>query len=177
MAEAARLMGTSQFLTVPLDETHNVAAFNCTRSLGIQGFLRNDASAYVRKGVSTVFVIPAEDDPTRVLGYYTLSAYVIQREGMSDSTRKKLPLKDVPFALIGHMGRDDDAPFAKGAMAPLLVVDAAQRVAEVLKTIAVWGLCLHAANEHLAKKVYTPLGFKAIRDEPKLMYSLLGAFL
>ena len=126
----------------------------------------------VEKNYSKVFVWPDPADPTKVWGYYTLSAARVERQELINRYEKKVPKGlPVPVALIGYMGRSDDAPKGLGAA---LIYDAAVRVGQN-KDVGAWGLALDAENEGLGVW-YAKQGFVAAKSKPLFMYGPLSAF-
>ncbi|HUO11402.1 MAG TPA: hypothetical protein VMU37_01470 [Caulobacteraceae bacterium] len=150
----------------------------CARSERVQGFLREDAARFVEKRYASVFILPDPEDPTRVLGYYSLSpgsvakADLINRHDRSKYTEKGIP---VPIALIGYMGRADYAPQGLGGV---LLVDAAIRLETGKGPLKAWGIGLEPENEGLVPW-YAKMGFvmpKNPREKP-FMYGHISDFL
>src|SRR5215469_18751304 len=77
--------------TVPLDGSHRVDAFKCSRSERVQGFIQGACKEFLKHNYCKVFVWPNPDDPTDVLGYYSLSSSLIFRAELSGSLQKKVP--------------------------------------------------------------------------------------
>jgi hypothetical protein len=120
---------------------------------------------------SRVFVWPFADDPSRIAGFYTLSTSFVERADMSKKIKNKTPLGiPAPVALLGFMGRDDAATKGLGAA---LMYDAALRVSLIQKSIAIWGLFLHAENGRLAEW-YEQLGFYRAERNVLHMYAPLS---
>jgi len=86
--------------------------------------MRNHAALRAEHRYCGVFVLEDPNDPTRILGYYTLSPYILSRDAMSSTHRSRQLLANVPLALIGYMGKRDGAVARLGA---ILITDAARR--------------------------------------------------
>jgi hypothetical protein len=165
-------------VTIALCPRHRVHEFQCSRSARVEDFLRRDAIELVGVNYARVFVLQDAADDGRVLGYYTLSASLVERDLTGSQLRKRLPGGiPVPMARIGYLGRDDGA--AKGIGA-ILVQDAARRVNRVTD-LGIWGLMLDAETEALVKW-YEAAGFKRVRPpkegpHPLVMYGPFASFL
>ena len=162
---AAGATPASQALvTVPLDRRlHRTDQFTCVRSERVQEFFRVDRDHLVQKNYAKVFVISNPVDPGQVWGFYSLSATIVDKNFASTQLQKKIPRGlPVPMALIGYMGRDDQAPKGLGAT---LLVDAARRISRIAD-IGIWGIALHAENDDLATKFYLKAGFMRAKQAP-----------
>jgi ribosomal protein S18 acetylase RimI-like enzyme len=98
-----------------------------------------------RAAVCHVLVSPAE--PTRVIGYYTLSSYTVSLAGLPAALSGKLPrYPDVPCALLARHAVD--TAFRGRRLGEFLLVDAMQRCfTRVASQVAVYALVTHAKNE------------------------------
>src|SRR5579872_5415995 len=116
---------------VRLNPSHNVTAFQCERSPKVCSFLKEQAYKWVAENYCRVFVAVEPSDPTRIVGYYSLSPLLLSRNEMQGKFKRTARMRDIPLALIGYMGKHDGTPSGIGAA---LVIDAAKRVrgAEVL---------------------------------------------
>lgn len=155
-----------------------VDQFSCIRSERVQGFIKRDAPELIRQSYARVFVLCDPDTPARILGYYTLSASLVERGSTGSSLQKRLPGGiPVPMARIGYMGRDDTARKGIGAV---LVQDAARRISRITD-LGIWGLMLDAETEALVPW-YEAAGFKRVRPpkegpHPLVMYGPVKSFL
>lgn len=159
--------------TVPLSAIHRVNEFVCPKSPRVEAFLRGDCQEYLKCNYCRVFVWPDPNDPGRVLGYYSLSACIVQRAVLSGSVQKKTPGGvGAPVILIGFMGKTVGAPDDFG---PVLIYDAALRVSRITD-IGIWGIALNPENETLAKWYEKKADFRRAKmpdDEVPLMYARL----
>lgn len=159
--------------TVPLNGTHDIANFCCTKSARVQAFLRDHAHPYVADNYCRVFVWPSNEDPTRLMGYYSLSACLIQRDELNNRFQRKAPKGiPVPMVLVGYMGKADGVPKPFGAT---LMLDAARRVSRITD-LGIWGIALDAENDELVRW-YQSLNFTLARTRSRLMYAPLSALL
>jgi hypothetical protein len=156
--------------TVRLNPTHRTRDFACAKSERVTKFLRDQASLWVEQRYCGAFILPNPEDPTGILGYYTLSQYYLARDEMSNKIRSKQLLSNVPLALIGFMGKQDGTETGIGAA---LIVDAARRVYRQLD-IPARGLALEPEGGVSNAKLwnwYKSAGFKPAKTIPGLMYA------
>lgn len=166
-------------VSVALSEQHQRDRFCCSGSARVQSFLRAECNEFIRMNYCRVFVIEDDNDPSCLLGYYSISPSLVVRSGVSGSVQKRLPGGiPIPVILIGFMGRDDNSPKGIGAA---LILDAARRVHRN-RDIAAWGLTLDAEGGPANPKLwnwYIKQGFSPakILERPALMYAPLAKFM
>lgn len=164
--------------TVPLAETHRCQEFACTRSGRVQQFIRGDCRKLISKNYTKVFIRPDPADHGRILGFYSLSAFLVQKDELQNKHDRHAPKGlPAPVALIGFMGKADGVPKGFG---PALIHDAALRVSRI-QDLGIWGLALDAENDALVGW-YESVGFSparpiAMRKSGRFMYGPLSAFL
>lgn len=125
--------------TLPLSPEHRRTDFCCSRSAKVEKFIRTDPDRLVERNYAKVFVLPDPEDSSRILGYYTLSATMFDKQGASAQHQKRIPGGiGIPLALIGFMGKTDGAVKGVGAA---LIADAALRVSRIAD-LGIWGLGL-----------------------------------
>ena len=81
---------------------HDRTGFNCGTP-ELDDYLHRFALQHTRKGVTTVHVLVDSDQPSEILGYYSLSAAQIDVQQLSDADRKKLPRYPVPCFRMGRL--------------------------------------------------------------------------
>lgn len=149
----------SEFVTVLLDPSHDVARFECPRDLDVQSFIQTDAWRSIKSRSSEVYVLPSAEDKTRIDAYYSMANGCILREELSNRDQRKAESgHPVPVFIIPWLGRDHRAEKGLGAV---MIVDAAKR--GFSRGTASWGLLLYAANAGLVR-YYESLGFTQARS-------------
>ena len=83
-------------------QRHDRAGFSCGVA-ELDEYLHRFASQHRRRGISTAFVLVDGSEPSRVLGYYTLSAAEVDAAELRDADRKKLPRYPVPCFRMGRL--------------------------------------------------------------------------
>jgi hypothetical protein len=155
--------------TVRLNSTHRTDNFSCSRSARVTGFLREQALDRAEHRYCGVFILEDPDDPAHILGYYTLSPFILSRDAMSSSHRSKQVMANVPLALIGFMGKQDGTDKGIGA---LLVSDAARRAYRNLD-MPTRGLAVQPEDGKENAKLwswYESMRFCAAKSIPGVMY-------
>ena len=166
---ASTIEAEEPLATVRLNPTHRIADF-CAKSERVARFLHEQAPRWVRQRYCGVFVLPSADDPTQVLGYYTLSQFVLAREELQGKHRRETVIGAIPLVLIGFMGKHDGAPMGLGAG---LIVDAARRAHRNVDVPAC-GLAVEPEGGRDNQKLwswYEAVGFIPAKTLPRLMYA------
>jgi hypothetical protein len=116
----------------PLSPYHDREGFSCGVA-ALDNYLQRQASQDMRRHVAAVFVMVMEEQPQKILGYYTLASYAVETSGLPDETAKKLPrYPTTPATLIGRLARSVDTPGLGG----LLLADALARILANTREVA-----------------------------------------
>jgi len=86
----------------PIGKHHDRAGFACG-TVALDEYLRRYARQNHEAGTSKAFVSVPLDEPTKVLGYYTLSPGAIQYEHLPDDMRKRLARYDLGVYRLGRL--------------------------------------------------------------------------
>jgi hypothetical protein len=152
-----------ELATAPLRDYHDTLGFRCRRSSRVEGFFAREWPELKRRNYCKVFVLEDPADSRKILGYYTLSSAVLEKEKMSRSDERRSFGFHPPMALIGFMGRSDESEKGLGG---LLLVDAARRVLRI-SDLGIWGLVLEPERgngiENPLARFYRDMGFKTCR--------------
>ncbi|MGA2413696.1 MAG: GNAT family N-acetyltransferase [Candidatus Sulfotelmatobacter sp.] len=82
---------------------HDRAAFSCGNA-SLDRYIREQASQDVKRGLASVFVITAKDDPKQILAYYTLSSRELRLDQLPEEIAKKAgKYGHVGVTLLGRM--------------------------------------------------------------------------
>lgn len=151
--------------TEPLGSHHDRAAFHCGLSQLDEYFVRQ-ASQDVKRRVAAVFVLADENDPRRVIGYYTLSSFAVRPCGLPAELVKKLPrYPTVPATLIGRLARDVSYP----GTGHLLLADALKRILASSGEVAS-ALVVVDAKDDQAAGFYRKFGFLPFHQEARKLW-------
>jgi GNAT superfamily N-acetyltransferase len=151
----------------PFDrQKHDRANFSCGRP-SLDRYIAEQLSQDVKKGVAAAFVLTL-DGNSSILGYYTLSASIVDIAALDSAIAKKLPrYPQLPATLLGRLAVDEKS---KGQhFGEMLLVDALRRSYETTKQIASIAVVAEALDEN-AVSFYRRYGFQAFRDDAMKLY-------
>ena len=151
-------------------DVHDRNGFDCGVPV-LNDFLKRFADQHRRKGVSTAFVLVDTDAPTKILGYYCLSAAQVDATELQESTRKKLPRYPVPCFRLGRLAVHKE--LRGQGMGKLLLACAVDRCLKARIDVAAFTMIVDAKDEN-AKQFYERYGFVAFTGQPLTLYLGLG---
>ena len=142
---------------------HNRTLFDCgADSLNI--FLRQYARQFNARNIGVTWVAVADDDPTRVLGYYTLAAGALVT---SDLPAEHVALPQIPIMLLGRLAVDLQAQ-GRG-IGQMLLMHALHHALYFSAHVGVYAVVVDALNEQ-AVKFYRQYGFHPLPSHPYRLY-------
>lgn len=145
---------------------HDRAAFDCGVP-ELNDYLQRYADQHRRRGITSAFVLTPADAPSRILGYYTLSAAEVDAARLGEAERKRLPRYPVPCFRMGRLAcRSDQRGIGIGR---LLLGCAVDRCLKASEQIAAYALLVDAKDES-ARDFYAHYGFAAFADQPLTLY-------
>ncbi len=137
-----------------LSPSHDREEFSCG-VVALDNYLQRQASQDMRRHVAAAFVMVSEDQPQKIIGYYTLASYAVETSGLPDETAKKLPrYPTTPATLIGRLARTVDQP----GFGSLLLADALGRILANSREVAS-ALVVVDAKDDNAEAFYRKHGF------------------
>ena len=145
----------------PLGKTHDRVIFSCG-SAPLDRYLQQQARQDAEKSVAAPFVLTAPPEP-RVLGYYTLSASLVNVSELPEALTKKLPrYPQSPVTLLGRLAVDDST---KGQeLGQFLLMDALYRSLQAAANIAAMAVVVDAKDD-AAEAFYRHYGFIALQQQ------------
>lgn len=151
----------------PLGKSHDRASFRSGTD-AIDDWFARRAGQDVRRNVTRVFVAIQPDEPRRVLGFYSLSAFTLSIDDLPDGTARGLPRYDaIPAALIGRLARD--AAVSATGMGGILLADAVRRILGAAEALAVFAIVVEAKDDRAAA-FYRAFGFRVFPLNPKRLF-------
>jgi GNAT superfamily N-acetyltransferase len=150
--------------------THDRAAFS-SGEVELDQYLQRFASQHIKKGVSVVRVLVNSDEPSSILGFYSLSAAQVDVAQTTPQEIKKLPRFPVPCFRMGRLAVAS-SEHGRG-YGRILVGLAISRCLEAKKHIAGYALIVEAKHEQV-KAFYQHCGFTACAGMPLTLYLPLG---
>lgn len=137
----------------------------------LDDYLKKYAAQQSVKGISSVFVLVDDAAPSKILGFYTLSAAQVGVDQLTGAERKKLPQYPVPCFRMGRLARDIEH---RGAgLGEVLVGCAVDRCLHARSLVGAYALLVDAKIES-AKSFYERYGFVPCVDAPMTLYLSLG---
>ncbi|MGB8692510.1 MAG: GNAT family N-acetyltransferase [Steroidobacteraceae bacterium] len=150
---------------------HDRAGFDCGVEV-LNRYLKGLATQHRAKGIATTFVLIDTDDPTRILGFYSLSAAALSFEKLTDEDRKGLPTYPIPAVRIGRLA---GTASARGrGLGELLLQNAIKRVLQTRGTLGVYAVVVEA-KDAAAGAFYRKFGFRLCDTQTRQLYLPLGA--
>jgi predicted GNAT family N-acyltransferase len=150
---------------------HDRTGFDCGVE-PLNRYLKTLAGQHRVKGIATTFVLVETERPSRILGYYSLSAASLAFEGLTDADRQGLPAYPVPAVRIGRFATSVSVR-GKG-LGELLLQNAIKRILQARNTLGVHAVVVEAKNL-LAEEFYRKYGFRLCDPESRQLYLPLGA--
>ena len=139
-----------------LDITYDRNAFDCGVA-ELNKFIKNDARQQQSKNLNRTFIlINEEENPLKILAYYSISMCEINLASLPDSYKSKLPKYPIPAARIGRLAVTQEAQ--KKGFGKLCLIDALKRIKTVSSNIGVYSIIVDAKND-MAKEFYLDYGF------------------
>ena len=153
----------------PLESHHDRAAFACGKEV-LDRYIRQQASQDVRRGVASVFVAVMVGEPSRILGFFTLSAASVIPTDLPREVAKRMPRHPIPAALIGRLAVDLN--FARQGLGGVLLADAIQKAAVAAETVAMSAVVVDPLDDD-ARAFYTAFGFRSLEGpQPRMFLSM-----
>jgi len=149
---------------------HDREGFACGEP-SLDAYLRQRAVQHHRSGISTTHVLVDDADPTRILGYYSLSAAQLLLTDLQQADRKRLPDYPVPAIRMGRLGVSASEQ-GKGH-GEYLVGHAVARCLALRGQLGVRVLLVDALHERAAR-FYRAYGFREATTNPHTLYLPLG---
>jgi predicted GNAT family N-acyltransferase len=150
----------------PLNDGHDRAGFICGVE-SLDRYLRTQAGQDVRRKANAVFVLSPEDEPARVLGYYTLCAMAISQGDVPEAARRYVPRYPlVSSTMIGRLAVATDRQGQR--LGSILLADALQRAFESADSVGSSMVIVDALDE-AAAGFYAAHGFVRLPDSLRLV--------
>ena len=149
-----------------LGKSHERAAFSCG-SAALDRYLKQQASQDAEKSVAAPFVLTAPP-ALQVLGYYTLSASLVNTSDLPDTLAKKLPrYPQLPVTLLGRLAVDQSVK-GKG-VGQYLLLDALRRCLGAAANIAAMAVLVDAKDD-AAEAFYRHFSFLPLQQQPRRLF-------
>mgnify|MGYP000843746007 FL=1 len=167
MTSVDALLEQQGYVCEPLSEDHWFMNFDAgPRGAALTDWLNDHAAPYHAEGLCKVWILCPTDNPSDVLGYFTLSAHSVvvsdigkrDRAVSKDNANRVNNLPSLPAQLLGKFALDESLQ-GKG-LGELLMLAVFDRYLQAEKTIGCKFLIVEAREEALANYYATRYGFR-----------------
>lgn len=143
---------------------HDRSGFSCGVE-DLDRYLKRYANQDLERGVATPYVLTKGDEP-EIIGYYTLSNYLVDVEIFPADVGDGLPYAQIPATLLGRLAVDQGRQGNR--LGKALLLDALKRSYEVAEDIASFSVVVDANEE--ARDFYLHHGFQAFPERDDKLY-------
>ncbi len=150
---------------------HDRTAFDCGDE-PLKRYLKALAGQHRVKGIATTFVLIDSERPSRILGYYSLSAASLAFARLTEADRKGLPAYPVPAVRIGRLATS--LSVRRQGLGELLLQNVIKRVLHARNTLGVHAVLVEA-KDTAAEGFYRKYGFRLCDPKSRQLYLPLGA--
>ncbi|MFN8431656.1 MAG: GNAT family N-acetyltransferase [Spirosomataceae bacterium] len=164
------------YLTEPLDSTHNKSTFSSGKDM-LDNYFWKQASQDVKRRLAACFVA-IDKESKEILGYYTLSSNSISNDSIPDFFRKNLPTSyySIPTILLGRLAIDKN--FQGKGFGAMLLIDALKRCFDISDSVGAFAIIVDPLDA-AAEQFYLKYGFIKLPDSGKMflpMKTVKGLF-
>lgn len=151
-------------LVLPLNDGHDRKEFDCGDA-ELNAWFAQVARQHKAKGVSSTFVVVAEDNSAEVLGFYAVSLAELVNAELPEPYRKRLPAR-VPVFRLGRLATSRRHQ-GKG-IGEFMLFDAIDRLTRIAREVGGIGLVVNAKPS--AVGFYSQYGFEQMADHPRNLF-------
>ena len=149
-----------------ISKKHDRDSFDCEVE-PLNTYLKRFARQNHETGISVTIVACTEEEPKKILGYYSVSSGEVAFDDLPEDVRKKLPKYPVPIMRIGRLAVDKTT---KGTgLGKQLLVDALHRGLDAAKIMGIFAVVVDAKDDG-AKSFYKKYGFIEFKDKPLVLF-------
>ena len=160
-------MAAPKLRVEPLAAHHDRRDFESGQA-ALDRYFREQAGQDERRDITACFVLVEPSEPSRVLGYYTLSAHALRLQSLPDEVARRLPKYGlIPATLLGRLAVDRRQQ-GQG-LGTFLLYDALRRALELRALAGAWAVVVEAIDP-VAAAFYRRHGFEPFADDPLRLY-------
>lgn len=152
---------TETFQVVALDGHHDRKSFSCGEP-SLDRYLKEQVNQDQKRALARCYVMVGEAEPTRILGYYTLSAHSVRLHDLPDDARKGVPYREVPGVIIGRLAVS--STLQGQGMGERLLAAAVEHCTRLESQLGLRVIVVDALSERAAK-FYEKFGFTRFEGE------------
>ena len=132
----------------PISRRHNRKAFDCG-DVALNDFLRRHARQTHDRGGAKTFLAVRDDNPSLVLGFYSISPASVEFSRTPDVVKRGLARQDVPVFRLGRLAVDK--PMQGKGLGGQLLLSAGRRCFRASLEVGGVALLIDARNEGVAR--------------------------
>lgn len=148
-----------------LSKTHDREGFDCGE-IALNQFLQRTARQHIQKGLSRTFVLVDSEQPSVIIGFFTLSLCETQVECLPQRWAKKYP-SIVPGVKLARLAVSLNRQ--RYGIGGILLVEAMKKALVIADNAGVIGLFVDAKDSS-AKAFYERYGFEGTKERPLLLF-------
>jgi len=153
---------------IPLQADHDRSSFDCG-SAELNGLLRKMARQASSRNISRTFVLPDQEDPKKIVGFFSLTSCEVNIADVPPAEHKKYPpqhgLPAVRLARLAVAQKEQGKGYGE-----YLLTEAMIRTAAVAESVGIMGLYVDAKDEN-ARRFYERYGFVVTNlDKPMQLF-------
>ncbi len=144
-----------------LTRAHDRQGFDCG-SIDLSRYLRNTARQHSEKGISRSFVLVDDENPSEILGFFTLASCEILVEKLPRKYAKKYPAR-APAAKLARLAIAKH--MQKKGLGTHMMLNAMDRILRVAEHLGIIGFFVDDKDNEAAM-YYQHFGFIPLPDNP-----------
>ncbi|MCA1792795.1 MAG: GNAT family N-acetyltransferase [Desulfotignum sp.] len=148
-----------------LDKSHNRKQFDCGNTQ-LKIFLQKIARQHITKGMSRTFVLINDENPKKILGFYTLSICEVEKDYLPLIIAKRYP-DQVPALKLARLAVLKD--YQHKGYGNYLIGNAVEKVIVISENVGIIGLFVDA-KDNQAKAYYEQFGFISLNGNPLILF-------
>ncbi|NEP14611.1 MAG: GNAT family N-acetyltransferase [Symploca sp. SIO2C1] len=153
-----------------LSKIHARKGFDCGKT-ALNQFLQRTARQHIQKGLSRTFVLVDDEQPSVIIGFFTLSLCEVRVECLPPRWAKKYP-SIVPGVKLARLAVSLD--WQRQGIGSILLIEAMKRALVIAENAGVIGLFVDA-KDISAKAYYERYGFEGTKERPLLLFLPLSS--
>ena len=155
-----------------LSKHHDRKGFDCGEN-ALNQFLQRTARQHIQKGLSRTFVLVDSEQPSVIIGFFTLTLCEVQVDNLPPRWVKKYP-DVVPGVKLARLAVSKE--FQKLGIGSILLVESMKRAKVIADNAGVIGLFVDAKSFEV-KKYYQRFGFEGTEEHPLLLFLPLSTII
>jgi len=145
----------------PVTRSHNRRGFDCGEP-ELNSYLSNTARQHSEKGISRTFVIVDDENPSEILGFFSLASCEILVEKLPGKYAKKYPSR-APAVKLARLAVSKT--MQRKGLGAHMMINAMYRVLRVAEHLGIIGFFVDAKDAEAAM-YYKQFGFIPLPDNP-----------